>query len=167
MASKKPARPVYLNIMKTSLKKTKNKIWQFQSQIISEALKAMGYKTIYGTDQEDRVEFDSKAVFINSRNHPENKFYTLLHEYGHAYIFENLSEKFAADHPMYFRNSDGQREKSKSARVSIVAEEIEAWKIGRQFARNLYMHIDEEKYDKHMTENLMSYINWASNPKDF
>ena len=122
----------------------------------------MGYKIIYGTDEEDRVEFDTKAVYINSRYHPETKFYTLLHEYGHAYIFENLAEKFESDYPMYYRAQDSRTERSKSARVSIVAEEIEAWKIGRQFARNLYMHIDEDKYDTHMTENLMSYIDWAA-----
>ena len=148
--------------MLDTTRKIKNEIWRRQSQIISEALEGLGYKIIYDTDLDDRVEFERKVVYINSRNHPETKFYTLLHEYGHIFIYENMAEKFESDYPMYYRVDDQRVERSRSARVSIVAEELEAWKIGRQFARNLYMHLDEDKYDKQMTESIMSYINWAA-----
>lgn len=136
--------------------------WEEQIGFVTEELAEYGYVTVEHTDAEDRVEFDEKRVYINSRCHPETRLYTLLHEFGHVDIFENAAADFAADHPMYYRVKDSRTERSKAARVSIVAEEIEAWKRGRWLAREYELYIDEEKYDRHMTDALMSYVNWAA-----
>ena len=136
--------------------------WECQINDIKTYIENYGYTVVEATDEEDRVEFSEFVVYINSRNHPESRFYTMLHEYGHIDIYENAAEEFAADHPMYYRAQDGRTARSKAGRVSIMAEEIEAWKRGRWFARDAGMEIDEDKYDRHMTDALMSYINWAS-----
>ena len=129
---------------------------------VTEHLEHLGYEVVEASDEEDRVEFGESVVYINSRCHPETRFYTLLHELGHVDIYENDAVEFAADHPMYYQAQDGRTARSKAGRVSILAEEIEAWKRGRWFARNEELDLDEEKYDRHMTEALMSYINWAA-----
>ena len=121
-----------------------------------------GYEVIQGPNIEERVEFEDRAVYISSRNRIETRLYTLLHEYGHIEIQETGSEEFEADHPMYYRVEDGRVERSRACKVSIVAEEIEAWKRGRWLARNNKLSLNEKKYDEHMTRALMSYINWAA-----
>ena len=42
--------------------------------------------------------------------------------------------------------------------MSLVAEEIEAWKRGRRLAKRFYHHIDDEKYDAQITECVFGYI---------
>ena len=137
--------------------------WLNQIQFVRLALNGMGWCLYQETDTEDRVCFENRAVYINSRNHPENRFYTILHELGHIMVSEN-SETFRAELPMYVHSKDAdvRREKGKAYRVSLIAEEIEAWKLGRRFAAAQGLWIDNEKYDKHMTDALMSYIEWAA-----
>ena len=125
-------------------------------------VEGLGYEVVEDPSEIERVEFACMKVFISSRTRQETKLYTLLHEYGHIEIYENDSEEFEADHPMYYKSEDGRVERSKACRVSIVAEEIEAWKRGRWLARENNIYLDETKYDKHMTQALMSYINWAA-----
>tara|TARA_Y100001937_G_C6938466_1_gene249235 strand:+ start:140 stop:586 length:447 start_codon:yes stop_codon:yes gene_type:complete len=140
-------------------------LWRAQFDQVVEALGCMGFLVWQTTDEEDRVCFSDRYVYINSRNHPETKFYTLLHELGHVLISMNWAQ-FKLDHPMYVHSPDtpidGRRQRAKSYRVSLVSEEIEAWKLGRRFAKSLNMCINDKKYDKHMTEAVMSYIEWAA-----
>ena len=136
--------------------------WDYQFGFVAEHLEHLGYSVVEAPGVDDHVEFDTRVVYINSRCHAETRFYTLLHELGHVDIHENDAAEFEADHPMYYQAIDGRTERSKAAKVSIVAEEIEAWKRGRWFARDAGLDLDEAKYDKHMTEALMSYISWAA-----
>ncbi len=141
-------------------------IWLNQIEAMVDVLERKGYKVFFNTDDTDRVIFEDREVFINSRNHPENRFYTILHEYGHIMIGETWP-KFQSEHPMYVHSPegpvlDGRHERSHAYRVSLVAEEIEAWKLGRRFARAMGFYVDDAKYDKHMTLNVMSYIDWAA-----
>jgi len=125
----------------------------------------MGYVVLLLPDEEDRVCFVDRCIYINSRKHPETKFYTLLHELGHVLVAMDWVN-FNSDHPMYVHSPgepyDGRKARSKSYRVSLISEEIEAWRLGRRFAKSLGLHINDSKYDKSMTEAIMSYINWAS-----
>jgi hypothetical protein len=136
--------------------------WDYQFGYVAGYIKSLGYTVKETPHEQERVEFDEKVIYINSRNRSETRFYTLLHEFGHVEIYEDGAEEFEADHPMYYRIEDGRVERSKACKVSIVAEEIEAWKRGRWFARSEDLTINEKKYDKQMTEALMSYINWAA-----
>lgn len=145
-----------------------NQVWLKQIDALGDILIRKGYKLVFETDAEDRVEFDEghMTVYINSRNHPETRFYTLVHEIGHIIIGENWGA-FESDNPMYCfspeRTDDARRHRSHAYRVSLISEEIEAWKRGRQFARSMGLFINDDKYDKHMTQNVMTYIEWAAN----
>ena len=63
---------------------------------------------------------------------------------------------------MYASSCDLRIAKSKAYRVSIVAEEIEAWKRGRRLAKKLGHRVDDKKFDKMISENVMTYIDWAA-----
>ena len=141
--------------------------WLYQIDMIHEVLENKGFNLVEKTDADDRVEFEEghKAVFVNSRCHPETRFYTMLHELGHILVSED-QQTFSREHPMYVHSEDiphdGRRERSKAYKVSLVSEEIAAWKLGRRFAKTLGLYVDDKKYDKHMPENIMSHIEWAA-----
>ena len=145
------------------LKEVLNMSTSFESQFeeIEEWVASKGYCVVEETDAEDRVEWADKTIYINSRNHIENRYYTLLHECGHMMIAQSWRD-FDKDHPMYACSSDGRNARSKAYKVSTVAEELEAWKRGRRLARRLQHHVNDEKYDAHVTKNVMSYIEWAA-----
>lgn len=109
------------------------------------------------TDADDRLDFETRLIHINSRQHAENRFYTLLHECGHLLI-SNSYKQFQKDHPVYAFSSDIRASRGKAYQVSLVAEEIEAWKRGRRLAKRLGLYINDEKFDKVMSECVMTYI---------
>jgi len=132
-------------------------IWNQQSREIEDWLENKGFEVSYGTDLQDAVCFALKMVTINSRQRSESRYYTLLHEAGHVLISQTAS-KFEAEHPMYACSSDRRVTKSKAYQVSLISEEIEAWKRGRRLAGRFNHKIDNEKYDRIMATCVMSYI---------
>lgn len=143
--------------------KDKNVAVDFNNQFkeVEAWVNKKGYKVLLKTDVEDQIAWDEKAIYINSRNRPENKYYTLLHECGHLLIAQ-AAKQWEKDVPMYACVADARIAKSKAYRVSLVAEEIEAWKRGRRLAGRLKHHINNEKYDKQITECVFSYIEAAA-----
>jgi hypothetical protein len=122
----------------------------------------LGYAVDFKPDVEDRCDFQEKKIYINSRKHAETRFYTLLHEIGHACIYRYSAKSFAQDYPMFYQHSDGRVERSRAYKVSIIAEELEAWRRGRNIARKKGLYVNDEKYDSVVTESIMTYIDWAS-----
>lgn len=120
-----------------------------------------GYTVNLETDVEDSIVWETKTINVNSRNHPETKYYTLLHECGHLLISQS-SKQWEKENPMYASVSDARIERSKAYRVSLVAEEIEAWRRGRRLAARLKHTINSDKYDDHITENVFTYIEAAA-----
>ena len=82
--------------------------WEFQIGHIEGWLAEHGYELVQATDEEDQVELAAGVVRINSRQHPETRFYTLLHEAGHVDIYENGAAEFADEHPMYVQAEHGR-----------------------------------------------------------
>ena len=147
--------------------KVDKKLWEAQFSLIETIIESKGYKIVSAPGEEDRVEMsgDILTIFINSSCWPETRFYTLLHELGHIIISED-PKSFISENPMYVHASatfnDGRKERAKAYRVSLISEEIEAWRIGKRMATSLGLYLDDKKYNKHMTESVMSYIDWAA-----
>ena len=131
--------------------------WNKQYDTVSGWVVSKGYKISCFTDADDRLEFEEKTIYINSRQHAESRFYTLLHECGHLLISQTASQ-FQKDHPMYAVSCDFRKSKSRAFQVSLVAEEIEAWKRGRRLASRLELYVDNFKFDKIMTDCVITYI---------
>ena len=138
-----------------------NAEWLEQLEAAKEWATGKGFTVIEDTDLEDQIIYWKKMIYLNSRKHAQSRFYTLLHECGHLLV-DQTSEKFGQEHPMYSQTSDGRVARSAAYRVSLLAEEIEAWKRGRRLAARLGLFVDDAKYDAQMTQCLMSYINWAA-----
>ena len=132
-------------------------LWDKQFHVILNWASAKGYEVWCYTDAEDRLDLETKTIHIDSRQHAESRFYTLLHECGHLLISQT-ARQFAVDHPMYAFSSDNRSCKSKAYQVSLVAEEIEAWKRGRRLAKRFMLEVNDNKFDKIMTDCVLSYI---------
>ena len=146
---------------KQRMKHLKNGIFNWQFEDIKEWAKKYGVKIYLERDADDRYESTEKKIVINSRLHPERRYYTLLHECGHLLIDRNW-QAFERENPMFATSCDKRGAKSKAYRVSTVAEEIEAWKRGRRLSKKLGHVIDDEIYDTLISDNVMSYIEWAA-----
>ena len=144
-------------------KEKENNVSGFRAQFaeIENWLSAKGFRVVQRTDAEDSIVWDEKTVYINSRQHPESRYYTLLHECGHLLVAQG-AQRWSREVPMYASVEDARVERSKAYKVSLVAEEIEAWKRGRRLAKRFNHFINDTKYDKHITENVFSYIEAAA-----
>ncbi len=132
-------------------------LWNKQFNDLVQWVKKKKYSVKCYTDADDRLDFETLTIHIDSRQHAENRFYTLLHECGHLLI-SNSCEQFQKDHPVYASSTDTRKSRGKAYQVSLVAEEIEAWKRGRRLANRLKLHVNNEKFDKVMSECIMTYI---------
>lgn len=120
-----------------------------------------GIDVIIDNEYEDAYWSDVKQITVSSKNRIENRLYSLLHECGHALVRTNKSN-FARQYPAHAEvNYDKRVTNSRKYKVSVLEEEVEAWKRGLRLANRLGIEIDEDKYNKLKTKCLMSYINWA------
>ena len=121
----------------------------------------LGYEVYEGPDMQDVCMSDVKEINICSRKGIEKKLYGLLHECGHALIRENWT-KFQKEFPAHAAcGYDRRKNRTDGYRVSLVEEEYEAWKRGKRLAKRLGIELDEERYEKHKTKCIMSYMHWA------
>ena len=140
--------------------------WDKQFRDVQDIIEDWGFEVELGTRVTERVELgEVKTIYINSATHPETRFYTLLHEVGHILIRKNW-KRFIRHYPNYMQDPnephDSRREKRKSYRIGMLAEEIEAWKRGRNFADRHKLYVDPLKFDADANTALMSYVSWIS-----
>jgi len=102
----------------------------------------------------------TKIIEINASVSMDNQVIHLLHECGHALIFDNGSVfnfKGKKNYDLETQN-DGDR-------IYTVIEEAEAWRRGRELAKRLKIEVDEDVWEGSMIDALKEYINWASGKK--
>jgi hypothetical protein len=135
--------------------------WEEQFEELEVWLLDKGYTLSVAHDVEDCVHLEDKIVCIQSRSKPETRYYSLLHECGHILIANGLKQ-WKKDMPMYAQEggvwSDGRTRRGKAYKVSLVAEEVEAWKRGRRMSGKMGHHINDIKYNKLMSYSVYTYI---------
>jgi hypothetical protein len=98
-----------------------------------------------------------------------NQYYTLLHECGHVYAFMNQDD-WLTDMPLSKQkltsSLDGRSERSNAFRVSQLAEEIDAWRIGRIIVDNLDHKINLNRYNKMYGDCVWSYVKGYTESKN-
>jgi hypothetical protein len=131
---------------------------------VSEWAEEHGYQVVEGPDEEDACWSDVKQITIYSGQGVENRLYSLLHECGHALIRSN-AKNFEHSYPAHATAElDGRKRRSDKYKVSLIEEEVEAWKRGYRLAKRLGVFIDENNFNKLKTKCLISYFNWAVEP---
>lgn len=138
----------------------KEKLWIEQFIELEIWLIDRGYTLNIAHDVDDCVYLYDKIVCIQGRSRPESRYYNLLHECGHILVAQG-SKQWKKDMPMYAQGDaadDGRRRKGEVYKVSLVGEEIEAWKRGRRLSKRMGHDMDDKKYDRSMAKWVYSYI---------
>ena len=147
-----------------------NDLWNSQFNNIVLWLEKRGYRLTTDSKIDDEVDFDNNTVNIRSQPSIETRFYILLHECGHILIKRNWN-KFAQDNPTsskaWTHINDLRVICSKVNRVSTIIEEIDAWRKGRNVAKRMKLYVNDAKFHKLMTDCILSYIEWAGDPKKY
>ena len=93
---------------------------------------------------------DAKIIGINTNDSLQEQLYVLLHEAGHAIL--------KIEHKKYLET----RDETLQSKLSLLREEMEAWKEGRTLAERMGIGINEGSWDMFCKQNLEDYIEWAT-----
>lgn len=101
-------------------------------------------------------------VAINESQSYKHRTYALLHELGHIEIYDN-KEEWQKNFTMFSSDcTDGRVKRSKKYQVSLIAEEIDAWRIGMKIAEEVGIFIDKDEYKNMMNQCVFTYIDSAA-----
>jgi hypothetical protein len=127
-------------------------------------------KVVYKTGVISNYDDFKRTITINKTCTLANKFYTLLHECGHALIMDNSikSKVKRKNHPGRFTARDWYSDIKKIRKhhvnemvVDVIDEETEAWRRGEQLAKRLKIKYDQNEFNKAKFDALMSYVKWG------
>tara|TARA_R110002020_G_scaffold273364_3_gene488481 strand:- start:260 stop:712 length:453 start_codon:yes stop_codon:yes gene_type:complete len=124
-------------------------------------LENKGYETIFHNDT-DSVIFSDKKIFLDKRSSTENQLYSILHECGHILQHQNKSTFNKSFKYQHVAENDKRKERSYAYRISVLEEEIDAWKRGKKLAKRLDIELDEIKFEKYKAKYTMTYVDWAA-----
>ena len=109
---------------------------------------------VWGKKEKNAYYYDVNCISINTTRSKEIQLFCLLHEAGHLII--RKTENFSNEYP--HTHKDG---KTQLSRVDIIREEIKAWEEGREFARRLFIEIDDYRWSRYWKRQVYKYIRWA------
>ena len=93
-------------------------------------------------------------IHINKNLKWRERFFTLLHEAGHALIDTDLTIK----HKTCFGQSNPANVRSRREFVHTINNEIMAWNKGKEIAEMLNFIIGTKKFEEYMTNCIMSHV---------
>ena len=124
-------------------------------------LENKGYEIVFHNDS-DSVVFSDKKMFIDKRSSLENQLYSALHECGHILQHQNKPMYNKSFKYQHVAENDRRKERSYAYRISVLEEELDAWKRGKKLAKRIGIEIDEIKFEKYKAKYSMSYVDWAA-----
>ena len=93
-------------------------------------------------------------ITINSNLKFKERFFTLVHESGHAIIDNDIKTR----NIICFNNNTPETIRSKKSYVHNLNEEILAWNYGKELVDKLRLAYDIDKFESYMTDCIMSYV---------
>ena len=93
---------------------------------------------------------DASIIGINAGEPLREQLYILLHEAGHAIL--------KIEHKKYLET----RDETLQSKLSLLREEMEAWKEGRTLAERMGIGINDGAWAMFCKQNLEDYIEWAT-----
>ena len=113
----------------------------------------------------------SRTVTINSRQSRRSKMATLLHECGHILIHASRRRSKDPRKPVAgvsLRDAETDKKRyarnSRSRRLAIMTEELEAWERGWALGRRLKLVISKKYFEGVRVKAVMTYVRWTSSP---
>jgi hypothetical protein len=127
------------------------------------------FVNFFPTDQENYSN-SLRRIQVNSDSSLESQMFTLLHECGHHLIFESAVrdpqlyiERFSRG---YYSQLSEEIISTYGRKISIIAEEIEAWVRGFNLSKRLDLKIDYVRFEEYKNRCLESYVKWGLEKED-
>ena len=95
-----------------------------------------------------------KIIRINSNLKWRERFFTLLHEAGHALLDTDTE----IQKKICFSKHNPQRINSKVDFIHTINNEVMAWNKGQEIAELMNFELNKEQYEKYMTRCMMSHV---------
>jgi hypothetical protein len=105
---------------------------------------------VFDDDELGAYYHDAGIIGVNTNETLQEQLYVLLHEAGHAIL--------KIEHKKYLETCD----ETLQGKLSLLREEMEAWKEGRTLAEDMGIPINEGTWAMFCKQNLEDYIEWAT-----
>ena len=147
--------------MTKTRRKLKKKVFVIGLEKICEWVASKNHSVDFDYCVQDEFRPDDKMITISTRQGREKQLYSLLHECGHLILQNNenlYNDKYPSSAKMANYNSNRTLERSEKYKVDVMAEEIDAWRKGKDLAKRLDIYIEEDNYYSISTKCLYTYI---------
>ena len=118
--------------------------------IVAYLLDEYDVDVVFDDDEIGTYSREAKVIGINDTDTKERQLFILLHEAGHAIL--------KIEHKKYLETCD----QTLQGKLSLLREEMEAWKEGRSLAEKMGISINEGTWAVFCKQNLEDYIDWAT-----
>jgi hypothetical protein len=105
---------------------------------------------VFDDDELGAYYHDAGIIGVNTNETLQEQLYVLLHEAGHAIL--------KIEHKKYLETCD----ETLQGKLSLLREEMEAWKEGKTLAEDMGIPINEGTWAMFCKQNLEDYIEWAT-----
>ena len=105
---------------------------------------------VFDDDELGAYYHDAGIIGVNTNETLQEQLYVLLHEAGHAIL--------KIEHKKYLETCD----ETLQGKLSLLQEEMEAWKEGKALAEDMGIPINEGTWAMFCKQNLEDYIEWAT-----
>jgi len=143
------------------LKKLKQQAFESGIEELIEWTNKKGYDIEFDYCVQDEFRAGDRMITISTRQGREKQLYSLLHECGHLILQNNenlYNDKYPSSAKMAYCLSNKRLEESSKYKVDVMAEEIDAWRKGKDLAKRLDIYIEEDNYYSVSTKCLYTYI---------
>lgn len=129
-------------------------------ETVSEWLTSRGWKVEMHQDGGSYIRPHEGRVVIDTSESRSEMLNSILHEAGHVSIIE---EPLPSQYPAGYSANGGTPDKrSRSYRIDVLLEEVEAWRRGRILAQTLGISLKGRSFIMGRNAAIKSYAEWAS-----
>lgn len=148
---------------KTKKRSRIDPFWMDQCEAVRDWLDEKDIMLMFTKELDNEFSPDGKYINIRPIKNKEEMFYTLLHECGHVLV-ETNNKGFKDNYKTKdFNDWDKMvRTRDSALKVSVLADEMEAWNRGRKLAKRLNLAYDEKEFKKLMGQCVWAYASFMS-----
>lgn len=127
---------------------------------VAEYASNLGWNVVFEKDSEDGIVPALRNITINSHLSKKTQLFALLHECGHATLFDN-QEKYLKRYPDgYVRYAGKTCKRSNRHKIDVLREEIAAWDTAEAIIEFLGINVNMRDFHDERNRSLMTYIEW-------
>ena len=142
--------------MNQPIEKNEEINWLEELHKVQKYCNRKSYSVVYKPVEYDFVDLEKKKITISTSHSYEIALYSLLHEMGHVTLC-NRKKSYKTNFDYVFENFS---KSSMVYKLTILLEELDAWKEGLKLAERLNIRVDRRKFEITKAKCISTYITW-------